>query len=86
MGLNERPVFLLGTSHRCGSTFLQRLVNSTGEVFLWRENGGALDMMVSLRNQLEAWGPINDKQWELREADGHGAWVANLNPRAHCLL
>lgn len=34
---NEQPIFILAAGWRCGSTLLQRLVNSNGEALIWGE-------------------------------------------------
>lgn len=41
-GLVDRPVFLVG-SGRCGSTLLQRILNSSPEFLIWGEHDGMLE-------------------------------------------
>src|SRR3954452_4776006 len=42
----ERPVFLVG-SGRCGSTLLQRLLNSSPEFLVWGEHSGLLSHLAA---------------------------------------
>lgn len=50
-----KPVFVLSSSWRSGSTLLQRFITSTGEVLVWGETGGALN---SLADALAGWEQI----------------------------
>ena len=36
----EKPVFILSSSWRSGSTFLQRLITHSNEILIWGEAGG----------------------------------------------
>ncbi len=77
------PVFLLAGGGRTGSTLIQRLVLSTRQVLMWGEHGGIL---VPHLRQLVASAHsfvTKAKGNQMREsfiANGHGAWVANMNP------
>lgn len=51
----EKPVFILSTSWRSGSTLLQRYITASGQVMVWGETGGALD---ALREALSGWEQI----------------------------
>lgn len=76
----DRPVFILGCTFRTGSTFLQRLINSSGEVFIWGENMGiAEDLRVTVA-KLASWQAISDEQQGELTQNRHDAWIANLNP------
>ncbi|MEO8006454.1 MAG: sulfotransferase [Betaproteobacteria bacterium] len=76
----DRPVFILGCTFRTGSTFLQRLINSSGEVFIWGENMGiAEDLRVTVA-KLASWRAISDGQGGDLEQNRNDAWIANLNP------
>lgn len=91
-----KPVFVLSSSWRSGSTLLQRFITATGEVLVWGETGGALD---SLANALAGWEQITaDSSRRFpgglggkgEAAYGHFAttpksghadqWIANLSP------
>lgn len=76
----ERPVFVLGCTFRTGSTFLQRLINSSGEVFVWGENMGiAEDLRVAVA-KLDSWSAISQAQHGDLDVRQNDAWIANLNP------
>ncbi|MEP4079128.1 sulfotransferase family protein [Haloferula sp.] len=51
----DAPIFLLGSGQRCGSTLLQRLLNSCEGVLLWGEHHGVLNTLVSINDELLAW-------------------------------
>lgn len=76
----ERPVFIMGATYRTGTTFLQRLINSSGEIFVWGENVRITQELHVIVQKLESWSAISALQHhDLREAGSH-AWIANLNP------
>ncbi len=76
----ERPVFVLGCSWRCGSTLLQRYVNSTGEVFVWGENAGLMSKLLEAFGRIRSWDRfLGDQKADLARL-GNNAWIANLNP------
>lgn len=91
-----KPVFVLSSSWRSGSTLLQRYVTASGEVLVWGETGGALN---ALRDALGDWeqitapsarrfpGGTGGKGEEAFRAfvaapksDHAGQWIANLTP------
>ena len=41
------PVFLFSAGWRSGSTLLQRMITASGEVLIWGESGGALEMFAN---------------------------------------
>jgi hypothetical protein len=75
------PIFILGCGFRCGSTLLQRLLSSTGEVFIWGENHGMPGQLLEMRTRLSRWNKFNLRQWSRYETDGLNTWLANMNPR-----
>ncbi len=76
----ERPIFILGCSWRCGSTLLQRYVNSTKAAFVWGENLALTAAVGRLLDPVRAWGELSREQAETFRVEAHGAWIANLNP------
>lgn len=73
------PVFIFAASWRTGSTLLQRVVNASGEVFVWGEPGflpEARGLFVCLENYL--------MQVKWRREDGFGEavgkWIAVVSP------
>ncbi|RCS49476.1 sulfotransferase [Bremerella cremea] len=78
----HRPVFLLGCCYRCGSTLLQRLISSSGTVFIWGENDGMAAQFVDMQEKCENLKTISERQWSGFERQGLNHWLANLNPHA----
>lgn len=83
-GETEKPVFILSAGWGSGSTLLQRLVMSSGEVLVW---GEPLDQAAPIQRMAAALGPIRPG-WP---PDNHfisapdldrlsSEWVANLVP------
>lgn len=91
-----KPVFVLSSSWRSGSTLLQRFITATGEVLVWGETGGALN---AIADALAGWEQITADSAR-RFAGGTGGkgeaayhtfaatpraghadlWIANLSP------
>lgn len=93
---DSRPVFVLSSSWRSGSTLLQRFITATGEVLVWGETGGALN---ALADALAGWEQITadstrrfpggiggkgeaayGKLVSAPKAEHAGLWIANLSP------
>src|ERR1041385_4274275 len=51
----ERPIFLLASGHRCGSTLVQRLLNSHPDILIWGEQNDYLNSFVWLFQELVEW-------------------------------
>lgn len=81
MDAKGSPVFLLGCSWRCGSTLLQRVLNSSGSIFIWGEQAGLLNGLVEPLKTLELLDGLSDRQKSRLEATAERAWIANINPR-----
>lgn len=83
------PVFLLAGGGRTGSTLIQRLIISSGEIMLWGEHGGIiLPQLRKLFNQLNAWCDKANSQTHLSDfrASSHAAWMPNINPEPPFML
>ncbi|HZJ49668.1 MAG TPA: sulfotransferase [Actinomycetota bacterium] len=52
---SERPIFVLASGHRTGSTLLQRLLNSCEQVMIWGEQLGYLNTFVQGYGLLRRW-------------------------------
>jgi hypothetical protein len=93
---DSKPVFVLSSSWRSGSTLLQRFITATGEVLVWGETGGALG---ALADALAGWEQITadstrrfpggtggkgeaayEKFIAAPKADHASQWIANLAP------
>lgn len=89
----ERPVFLLASSWRSGSTLLQRMVVGGGGALVWGEPWAHADLVRRLAESLRAFGrdfPPDTHFLAAHDAPGaeplHTRWIANLYPDARDLL
>ena len=79
---SESPVFIFSAGWRSGSTLMQRLVVSSGEVFIWGEPFAGiipgLAHSLSIINLI--WPPDNyfENHSDLQELSNQ--WIANLTP------
>lgn len=80
----ERPVFIFSAGWRSGSTLLQRLVVSSGEVGLWGEPLGATGMIPKLAHSLSSitsdWPPENFFRAGSDVNQLKKEWIANMTP------
>ncbi len=81
---NDRPIFIFSAGWRSGSTLVQRLVTSSGEVVIWGEPLGRAATIPRLALTLTAldtdWPPDDffDNQTILKDLSNK--WIANLTP------
>ncbi len=79
-----RPVFLLASGWRCGSTLLQRLLCSSGELLMWGEPYGRANIVPTLTRAAmvlrEDWpGPGHFPDDHVFDKPSEH-WIANLYP------
>lgn len=79
----DRPIFLLATGWRTGSTLLQRILMSDPKLMLWGEPYGRMALLPRLTDALSA---LNEEpfwkesQVSRRIAAPHAHWIANAYP------
>ena len=94
--LTKGPIFLFSAGWRSGSTLVQRLLSSTGEVMMWGEPFGALDKLrdadqclalaaatptkVSLNSELAGSGAKQFQEFVSSGCDPAKTWIANVAP------
>jgi hypothetical protein len=86
----DNPIFIFGAGWRCGSTWLQRLVMSSGKALIWGEPFDRSCIVQAMSGQLLPLGPewpsdgwfVGDKG-PVALAD---QWVANLYPPVPLLI
>lgn len=91
LGPAGAPVFVFAPTWRCGSTLVQRLVMSTGEIWMWGEvytRAGLLRQMVGMfapfGEEFPDSGLFRDTDVDARDlTDG---WIARLSPKPRHLL
>src|SRR5215468_7019722 len=74
------PIFILATGHRCGSTLIQRLLNSHRDILIWGEQRGHLNQFLP---EYRALLRFCDQQKPLRNVyltKGYDHFLANLMP------
>jgi hypothetical protein len=90
---DERPVFILASNWRCGSTLLQRLVVSSGRALIWGEPWAHGDLvrrlagsLVSVNERHPADGCFIEGRPALASGPLHEDWIANLCPEPAALV
>jgi hypothetical protein len=81
-GAEPGPIAIFASGHRCGSTLVQRLLNSHPEVRIWGEHWGLVNGLLELGSKWRWWGEQSFAT-DSREAlvqDGTAAWMPNLMP------
>ena len=86
----DDPVFIFGAGWRCGSTWLQRLVMSSGKVLVWGEPFDRSCIVQKMSEQLlplaQDWPPDSWFPGERTLTTLTDEWVANLNPPTPALI
>lgn len=80
---SDEPVFVLASGQRCGSTLLQRLLNSCEGTLVWGEHQGVLNRFVELHEELIDWEArfaTNRKQFLMTGVD---LFLPNMVPEDH---
>lgn len=82
--LAEQPIFILSAGWRSGSTLLQRLVCSGGDVLIWGEPYDRSNLLQSLTRSLapfsDVWPPAGYLQPSADLQALSASWTANLYP------
>lgn len=91
-----QPVFVLSAGPRSGSTLLQRLITSSGDVLVWGESNGSLNHILESFRLLNfalqpgdkggANGAQHFKRFCENKEDRSTQWVASMNPPAAHIL
>jgi Sulfotransferase family len=82
----ERPIFILASGWRSGSTLLQRLLSSHPEIHIWGENRGMCASLQRLHDEAARLRPLSEHAAAEFSALGPNAWMAMLNPSPDDLL
>jgi hypothetical protein len=82
----DTPVFLLSAGWRAGSTLLQRLIVSGGEIFLWGEPYDRCDYVRRLADSMRAFSGRWPRDGSFYNGGPAEGWIANLYPSPSDLL
>jgi hypothetical protein len=74
--VTDAPILVLGSGQRCGSTLIQRLLNSHRGVTIWGEHGGHLRDLLAMHDVLKRW----ERHVSAPERERGEGWTANLLP------
>lgn len=77
---DSEPIFLLASGQRCGSTLLQRLLNSHPRVLIWGEQGGYIRRFQKEFGALRRWSHTHAKQRDVYLSEGYDRFVSNMLP------
>lgn len=80
MSEGESPIFILASGQRCGSTLLQRLLNSHHRILVWGEHNGILNRLRGEHQRLLAWSSRFDDPDRRFTREGLDSWTANMTP------
>jgi hypothetical protein len=73
------PLIVLGSGQRCGTTLVQRLLNSHPDVLIWGEHGGVLAPVLRGTAYLEYWdAEFGERNRQELTQFGYDGWTANL--------
>ena len=79
----DRPIFLLASGWRTGSTLLQRLICSSKEVMMWGEPFGDRIPVCRMASMVDGFNPNDGHlRYEVENfsEDFSSQWIANMNP------
>lgn len=79
-GFSHQPVFVFGCSHRCGSTLLQRLLNSVPQILIWGEHNGYLNDFFWNYGNLLKWSMQHNDERLLFFKSGYDNFLPNMFP------
>jgi hypothetical protein len=78
---NTRPVFLFSAGWRSGSTMLQRLIISSGQVLMWGEAGGGLNSARELAQRYARMVAPGDAEFPEGRGGSGGESLTNFRAR-----
>jgi hypothetical protein len=80
MEVDRDPIFILASGQRCGSTLLQRLLNSHPQVMIWGEQEGHLERFLTEHRALGRWAKRHDDLRLQFLRDGYDGFMPNVLP------
>lgn len=80
MGRDQKPIFIFASGQRCGSTLIQRLLNSHKEILLWGEQNGLLNGFIKDYGKLLDWAQEYGNHRKTYLTTGYDNFTANMVP------
>lgn len=77
---NESPIFIFASGHRCGSTLLQRILNSNPNILIWGEQNGLLSYFIDSNIMLREWESSVSESRKVFLNSGYDNFSANMMP------
>jgi hypothetical protein len=78
----DDPIFILASGQRCGSTLLQRLLNSNPRILIWGEHEGALNGFRGEVERIVLWERKMGGALDRYLDEGYDNWTATMTPSA----
>jgi hypothetical protein len=78
--MSERPIFLFSAGWRTGSTLLQRVLCSHGDILVWGENRGIFGLFEQAGQIVDGLQKFSRKHAENYRESGSMGWIAAMNP------
>jgi hypothetical protein len=78
--LSSKPIFIFASGQRCGSTLLQRLLNSHPSILIWGEHDGYLYAFLNNLQELLKWEEKFGNNRETYLSQGYDTFVPNMVP------
>jgi len=82
----EKPIFVMGSSQRTGSTLLQRLLNSCPQVMIWGEHLAHLSNFFRESGYLRDWGKQHADERKNFLLQGYNIFAPNIMPEEYELV
>lgn len=78
--IKQQPIFIFASGLRCGSTLLQRFLNSHKNFFIWGEHGGILKEFEKAYNNMKKRSSRFEDDIKNYKQKGYDSWTANMSP------
>lgn len=77
---SDQPIFILASGQRCGSTLIQRLLNSNPDILIWGEQHGYLNGFLREYRALLEWESDYSHHRKTFLQNGYDNFVPNMLP------
>lgn len=84
--ISDAPIFILASGWRCGSTLLQRLLNSHTDILIWGEQRGYLNRFLQEFSSLLTWQTQHALERDVYLTKGYDTFTPNMLPARQQIL